>query len=308
MTDPTNTVLALIARRPMLRLMQLADQLDMDVDAVDAIVRAQLIAGNLLEQEVVAPNQRPAMAYEVSGHFKATAAYRAIMVAADQAPGATQQAAQPAPAALSAFPSVPSSPLAAQASDGIARKPTHVNRAVALIKASGGTVSNTDMKAALGIVRSLSSFLRPGVQSGRLARDGDNWVLGAGKPQEPATPASASNQVNADAAHSPDLAMVVNINLIEEPTFTAQFGEIRVSGLRVVSEWNGMRELRDPQGRELIVDCTKRPVFVGDTKREVRAATVIKGHPDLVRELLPAGLKGAAPPAGGGADATPPRG
>jgi hypothetical protein len=66
-------------------------------------------------------------------------------------------------------------------------------------------------------------------------------------------------------------------------------------GFRVVSDWNGMLELRDAKGRTLIIDASSpkndfervftpavQAIFGADPSRE---AVMVKGSPDLLAEL-----------------------
>jgi hypothetical protein len=88
----------------------------------------------------------------------------------------------------------------------------------------------------------------------------------------------------------------MQITLTEEPTFTAQVGDFKIEGLRVISEWNGMKELRNVKGEVLIVggDWKGGPVsgfseifgnIFGIGEQKSVAGTVISGSPDLVALL-----------------------
>ncbi|MES2148627.1 MAG: hypothetical protein V4508_02430 [Pseudomonadota bacterium] len=61
----------------------------------------------------------------------------------------------------------------------------------------------------------------------------------------------------------------MKIKLTQEKTFTARAGTQQVHGLRITSEWEGLRKLVDGTGRHLIVD--------GDV--------VVKGTPALLHDL-----------------------
>lgn len=189
------TIIALIARNPMLRTAQIADRLDLTIDLVDALLRPLLIAGTVTEQEVIAPNQRPAMAYEVSEQFKLTAEYRTIMSggeieATPEMVSVTPVPAAPAPVAAPA-PPAPAAPAPARveqlpANDIMvdpAKPGTRVSRGIAFITANG-SATNDQLRTAMGLEpgAAVSNYLGRAVLDGRLARDGDNWVMGSGEP------------------------------------------------------------------------------------------------------------------------------
>lgn len=83
----------------------------------------------------------------------------------------------------------------------------------------------------------------------------------------------------------------LKIRMIEEPTFTIQLGPVTLSGMRQVSEWNGIKELRDSQGRALIVlaeDGQFVRMFDAMLGKKEQDITVIKGHPELIHQLAAA--------------------
>jgi len=96
----------------------------------------------------------------------------------------------------------------------------------------------------------------------------------------------------------------MQVELTPEETFTLKFGCLEIEGMRVVSRWNGLIELRNAKRESLIVSAPGvRPpadVFAtlfGDvfrTAAETKAAGVIvvAGSPDLLMRL-----RAAAPPA-----------
>lgn len=64
--------------------------------------------------------------------------------------------------------------------------------------------------------------------------------------------------------------MSMKIQLTPDQTFSARFGDKLVHGLRVTSEWEGLRKLVDGTGRNMIVDAD---------------GIVMKGTPALLRDL-----------------------
>lgn len=207
-------LLALIDRCPMLRTAQLADQLDLAVDEVDALLRSQIIKGNVIEHEVTAPNNRPAMAYDLAAHFKASAAYRS--------PGAGAAGATHAAPAQGRDDATPAAPKAAPDAQGPAvvqhgaagKKVTKVDRVIAFIKQHQGATSE-QLRGVLELAPGVhpSSYLTSAVRSGRILRDGDNWTLPCEivssvpkadiQPPEPSSAQSAGEKPARDESSQP---------------------------------------------------------------------------------------------------------
>jgi hypothetical protein len=182
-------LLTLIANKPDLRAVQLADRVDQPVDSVEALLRPHLVAGNVYEEEVTAPNNRPAMAYHLSEVFKASEAFRAIRVRSDCGAGEEPVAAtaklEPAAEQAPASGCTETDAAAGAPADAASR----IERAIACVQY--GSVSNDQMRVAIGLrVNQFPvNFLRRALEDGRLARDGGNWVLGPaltdkGKPAQ----------------------------------------------------------------------------------------------------------------------------
>jgi hypothetical protein len=320
-------ILELLARHPMQRTAQLADRLDISADQADTLLRSHLVAGVIVEHEVTAPNNRPAMAYELSEQFKLTDAYRAIV--AHSAPTAAAATAAVAAASIAAplvtptfvptaAPAAPPTATAKPARQPAGASPvpavTKVDRAIDCVKQHGAVLTG-QLRVAMNLRpgQHPAAYLATALRDGRIKREGECWSLSDGPAalddQDPAPQAkkdalesgAALGQVQtaptpapaAAPAASESVPSVLTITLVEEPMFTAHVGGAKVPSLRLVSEWNGMKELRDPQGRGLIVDCDGE----GHYKKMIdkmlgldstqRKATVIKGHPDLVAALRP---------------------
>ncbi|MEH6434302.1 hypothetical protein [Massilia sp. DD77] len=103
----------------------------------------------------------------------------------------------------------------------------------------------------------------------------------------------------------------MKVELIPEETYTLQFGDHQIEGMRVVSRWNGLIELRNAKREVLIVSAPEIRPFVGvfdtlfgdvfRTAAETKATgvVVVMGSPDLVARLRAAGPT-AAPEAAQG--------
>lgn len=94
--------------------------------------------------------------------------------------------------------------------------------------------------------------------------------------------------------------------LIPEETFTLKVGTHQVPGMRVVSKWNGLIELRNARDEVLIVSMPDRymhPTFgtlfndVFRTALETKeaGAVIVMGSPDLLMRLRAAAVPEAGP-------------
>lgn len=171
-------LLTLVAHHPNLRAVQLADQLDLTVDEVEGLLRPHLVAGNVVEDEVLAPNQRPAMAYALSEQFKASEAFLAMMGRAD-AGEASLAVAQPQSEPTVAVPVDAAVASAGDTAGVSAPAGTKIDRAIACVR-EHGIVTSGQLRVSIGLSKGQhpSSYLGPALRDGRLARDGDNWILG----------------------------------------------------------------------------------------------------------------------------------
>jgi hypothetical protein len=206
----TQLILKVIAHHPMQRTSQLADRLDVALDEVDRQLRPHLVAGNVIEHEVIAPNGRPAMAYELSEQFKAGELGRAIMATTSRAtfpavptfvpkatpgPGPTAAptpAPTPAPAAASAAPATNNVPAPAG---------TKVDRAIACLTRHG-TLATGQLRIDIGLRPGdhPAAYLRTALRTGLIKRDGDYWSLGPVQPSAPPASPAAKKDALASGA------------------------------------------------------------------------------------------------------------
>lgn len=177
-------IIALIARQPMLRASQIADKLDIEVDQAETLLRPLLVAGNVIEHEVVAPNNRPAMAYELSEQFKASDTMRAILAGSET----------PTPPAAAAPESTPAPRPERRASE---KPPSKVDRAIAFLTENGSATA-VQLRTVMGLQPNSapSSWLTVALKSGRIVNEGGFYKLGQDKapsdapePKKPEPPA-----------------------------------------------------------------------------------------------------------------------
>jgi len=96
--------------------------------------------------------------------------------------------------------------------------------------------------------------------------------------------------------------------LIPEDTFTLQVGCLQVQGMRVVSKWNGLMELRNSKNEVLIVSAPERSalgstfdtlfgdVFRSAADTKAAGSVIVMGSPDLIARLTAANAAKPAPP------------
>lgn len=146
-------LVALVASRPGLRTVEIADVMDCNIQCAE-VALADLVGINILSaHEVIAPNTRAALAYTLSG------------VALPDKPAVVAPAAPTKPAM------------------------TNVDKAVEFIAANDGEATSAQLHALLGLKSTeyASSYLKGGLDAGRLVNDGKTWTLGGPAPAvEPA--------------------------------------------------------------------------------------------------------------------------
>lgn len=82
----------------------------------------------------------------------------------------------------------------------------------------------------------------------------------------------------------------MEIELTSEESFTVAANGKTVSGLRVVSEWEGLKKLADSKGNTLIVTSQKGSLaqMLEETLgKKTRIEMIVMGSPDLIAALSP---------------------
>ena len=216
----------LIAARPQIRTVEIADIIDCDPDQVQPALQSNIDLGYLAVTEVTAPNGRPANAFTITRKFMCGDLYPKLQAdiaaqrAADEqvrpspapapkpaaaprsleqsmtAPGVERIAAvrvlPPEDDEMPVFTTGQAPPRAPRSATGI--PVSKIDVAIRFVRESGGRVSHAGMKAHLGITQHQSpvAWLGSALRDGRLARDGTDWLIGNGTPPTPAaTPAVA---------------------------------------------------------------------------------------------------------------------
>ena len=132
--------LQLIGARPGLRTIELSDLMDMEIGDVKKILAELANSRTIQVHDVIAPNGKEANAYTLHG--------------------------------------IPMPSKKVEAEEAVVG--TKTDRAVAFIRKSGGSVSGAEMHAMLGLKSEEypTQYLKGGIASGRLCKDGKEWTLG----------------------------------------------------------------------------------------------------------------------------------
>lgn len=175
-------ILTLIAKKPGIVAIQIADALDVELSEASAALKELVEIGHVQRSTGTAPNGLAAQVYHLTEEFKRTNEYRAVMAAIEaEAPRAAAPVAAPAP--------VPA-PAASAAIAAVAPVSTptvgRAERAIAFIR-THGPVTDAQLRAELGmkLEEYPSTVLSHAVKAGRVARVGSEWLPGAGAPPAP---------------------------------------------------------------------------------------------------------------------------
>ncbi|MGV7210485.1 hypothetical protein ACLB1G_21840 [Oxalobacteraceae bacterium A2-2] len=172
-------VYALIAKRPKIRTVEIADIIDCEPDQVEPALAQEIQRGDIVVHKVTAPNGRPANGFEFSGQFKQTEAYKAIggMAGVESEPLVVSSAAVPPPPGAEVKEEVAVLMTNKREQTGL----THAETAIAFIRSAPGQLVNTNqLRKAMGLDqgRYPATYLMAALRDGRLARDGAMWTLG----------------------------------------------------------------------------------------------------------------------------------
>jgi hypothetical protein len=81
----------------------------------------------------------------------------------------------------------------------------------------------------------------------------------------------------------------MQIELTPEQSFTVKANGKSIPGMRLVSEWEGLKKLQDARGRSLIIADHEEPftsMFRGILGDVPRSCYVVMGSPELIGELV----------------------
>jgi hypothetical protein len=292
-------MLEMIRQTPGIRTVQLSDRLDCEIAHLNDVLDQFVARGELVRKEIIGPNQRKANAYWMAG-----AETDEDM---DLPPEPVKELSKPAQQPIEQAKVKPK---------------TNVEKAIEFITAHPDKkATSAELHALLRLPATayVSTYLSPALKDGILVKDGKHWFLGtqvdesanlhktevdepgnlhkqAEKPliqivkmDSSPTPAPTPAPSAETKAPEPIVRNFPRIQLVEEPTYTLKFGSLSLSGMRVVSEWNGMKELKDPQGRMLIVISEPEGMFDRMFEpvlgKRPAAGMLLKGHPDLLAQI-----------------------
>lgn len=168
----------LVAKTPRISASELANALNVDLKAMSLSLRLLVDVGDLAKSTRFGELGRQCQVYELTDEFRRSRAGKDLLVGIGN-----EAAAAPAPAPEHA--ETVKSPAAAPASAAPpAAIGSKVDRAIACITKLGAATED-QLRDAMGLTAKAypGSYLAQAMRSGRVARDGDRWKLGTGKPQ-----------------------------------------------------------------------------------------------------------------------------
>ncbi len=182
----TGKLLALIALRPKIRTVEIADLIDCEPDQVEPALKDYLTPGHIIMHQVTAPNGKPANGFEFLERFKQTNLYKEI----------TQSDAYRS-MVRTMGPSIDMDKASSVVPVEAGPKSTHVERAVAfLLERPNNKATSAELRVAMGLKagEGPGPYLTSGLRGGRLKRDGQLWTLGKASTRTgvPAAPAPAA--------------------------------------------------------------------------------------------------------------------
>ena len=110
----------LIAARPMIRTVEIADIIDCDIDQVQPALQPHVDCGDLALTEVTAPNGRPANAFTITRQFMGSSRYENLLPDI-RAQRLADEAVRPAPAPTAKPVAAPRSPEQSMIAPGVQR-------------------------------------------------------------------------------------------------------------------------------------------------------------------------------------------
>lgn len=167
-------VMNLIKQRQGIREDEIAAELECDLDEIYPAIRIETQQRQVLVEKVDGPGGRKFSAYRMNPAFLGwSTAGAASSVATD-------------------------STVAAVVDDARSK----VDKAIDFLKANNGRASSAQLKKAMGLKDEYtpSQYLGPATRSGKVARDGEDWVLGAGAAAAEKRVAPASRPIAVPAA------------------------------------------------------------------------------------------------------------
>lgn len=292
----TKPILELIAKRPGIRTVEIADLVDCEPEMVQPAIQAEIDAKRIIVKPVTAPNGKPANAFIPCPSL--VEQYRPVATAspAVEKPARSVQPGNPAV------------------------QPKTKVQAAEMYLAKHGKATVDEMREVLQCDKKAhpNSYLAVAIGKGRIIWEDGIYRPGSFEERRAARTARMSGTVRPEVveasakfleaslpnpitttetrpveqpeapATAPALTPI-KVQLIEEPTFTIQFGTVSLPGMRLASEWNGMKELRDAHGRSLIVLAESQGpfsmFFSNLWDKQPQDIVVIKGHPELIDRL-----------------------
>ncbi|NYE62221.1 hypothetical protein FHW58_003436 [Duganella sp. 1224] len=174
-------IMEYIAATKDVRAVQIADKFDVELVDASAALRSLVDVGDLVRTQGTAPNGQSAQIYNLSPEYCKTSEGKALM----QRVAPAAPIAQQAPSGQDQLPTALVDQLSKVGLEAQGLRPvgSRLDRALAYLRANG-KATNDQLRDVMGM-RSFeypSTALRAAVNDGRVARDGDDWIVGTGQP------------------------------------------------------------------------------------------------------------------------------
>jgi hypothetical protein len=174
----------LIAKRPGIRAVEIADQVDCEIEAVEWSIQDELSAGRIRREIIMAPNGRPTSAFWLGEQPVAAEPAPVVIEPKVQITPPASPASVPAPAAAASTPAIPAAsppPLVAPPTK------TKVELAMEFVRGqTSRTATDDELRAVMGLAkdRHPASFLSTQLKRGYLIKRDGLWHLREGRQEE----------------------------------------------------------------------------------------------------------------------------
>jgi hypothetical protein len=156
-------ILALIARQPKIRTVEIADHVDCEPDQVEQLLRDEISRGDITKHSIKAPSGKEILEFEFSPKFRQTSEYSKMLASMPAIPVTASAGAAPTDRDITP-----------------AEAGTYMQRAIAFLVGQGKPATSAEMRKCLGLGphQFPSTFLHIGTKNGQLKCSEGLWSLG----------------------------------------------------------------------------------------------------------------------------------
>lgn len=222
MDERKRAILSLIAEQPNIRLVEISDKLDIDMERVQPLIQAEIDAGTIITEQIQAPNLRwqPAFRYKSADIAKPAHDQAVIDVPVTRKLDPVPEVIKPVTESEVRAPTPKKNAEAPRVRTPLSKIDIAINF---LRQQAGAGVTTEDMRKALGLTNpnyAIGAFIRPAIRDGRIRQVNGIWSLGSDPEQSHVEKPAAG--INIDAAHAqPDHVAVRPLRVSPTPTATA---------------------------------------------------------------------------------------